>query len=438
MKKMITLLIGLNATICIEAQTTNALQHQDHERCGTSLSKMIQESTPGFMEEHSKLELLTQNFVEDSEKSGNEKTATIIIPVVFHINKSSNPTDVTLQQIQSAIDILNEDYNGLNVGFTSVRSEFQSVKATIGIQFCLATKDPDGNPTNGVTYHTNNYDGREPDNLGTTVKTLSGWPCNQYLNIWTVRDPAGNGDLYQSGWAFLPYTPYASSGIDGIIYNDKYLGKYGTGLYSYNNESHMCHVLSHEVGHWLNLEHTFENYCSSPGDYVSDTPPVYYYGSNNCEQLGEKCSGVTVVNDENYMDYTDCPTMFTQGQKTRMLAALNSTSAYRKNLWTEANLIAVGCMSTNELESFTLIENVAVSPNPNKGEFEVNIHSKIESDIRIEIQDMMGRVIIQQEFNNSTGNQVVHIEMNECAKGIYNCVITSKRGERIVRKIMVE
>lgn len=438
MKKKLSLLMGFTMTFSIQAQNNSPVLSQEHDYCGTSFSRSIQLSTPGFIEEHDKLELFTNNYSENYKKEKSEKSATIIIPVVFHINKSSNPTDVTLQQIQSAIDILNEDYNGLNSGFATVRSEFQSIKASVGIQFCLATKDPEGNPTSGITYHTNNYDGREPDNLGTTVKLLSGWPCNQYLNVWTVRDPAGNGDLYQSGWAFLPYTPYASAGIDGIIYNDKYLGKYGTGAYSYANESNMCHVLSHEVGHWLNLEHTFENYCDYPGDYVADTPPVYYYGSNNCEQLGTKCSGVTVVNDENYMDYTECPVMFTEGQKTRMLAALNSNTAYRSNLWSDANLVAVGCSGTNDLESLGLIETVEIYPNPNNGKFEINISSKSESNFEIKVLDMMGRILLEENFQSVIGKAKWNFSLSNASKGIYNCVMTTNRGERLVRKIVVE
>ena len=83
---------------------------------------------------------------------------------------------------------------------------------------------------------------------------------------------------------------------------------------------------------------------------MSDTPPVFHYGSNNCNQNWTLCSGVTIVNDENYMDYTDCPSMFTEGQKTRALTALNSTVGYRNNLWSATNLIEVGCYSSTDIE----------------------------------------------------------------------------------------
>ena len=83
----------------------------------------------------------------------------------------------------------------MNIGFSTLKTQFQSIAAKVGIQFCFTKIDPNGNARTGVTYHTNNYNGREPDNLGTTIKSLSSWANNKYLNIWTCRNRSGNGDL---------------------------------------------------------------------------------------------------------------------------------------------------------------------------------------------------------------------------------------------------
>jgi hypothetical protein len=381
--------------------------------CGVHVSKKLEEKNVDFQLEKSLLEVQTEQF-------NNEKRGTITIPVVFHVNKSSNPESVTMTQIQSAIDILNEDFNAQNEGFSSIRPEFSSIAGNVGIQFCLASKDPQGQASTGVTYHVNSYNGREPDGLGTSVKSVSSWPCDKYLNIWVVSYTEDDNSLYNSGWALMPYSGYVSSGVDGIIYNHRYLGKFGTGAAAYNdaNNHHMCHVLTHEVGHYLNLDHTFENYCNSPGDHVDDTPAVYYYGSNNCEQAGTKCPGVTLVNDENYMDYTDCPKMFTEGQKQRMLALLNSSTASRNNLWSNANLLATGCTSSNSIEDIADGFKIYLYPNPSDGTIHIDMNASNQlEELTFMIYNQLGEIVLERKIQIE-GNQV-DIDLKFLSKGLY-------------------
>jgi hypothetical protein len=280
-----------------------------------------------------------------------------IIPVVFHVNDSSDPQKVTYPQIQSAINILNEDFNGNNPEFNSLDPLFQDIAANIEITFCLASKDPSGLTTTGVTYHYNNYHGMDP-----LLKSISVWPCDRYLNIWIVNEPFDDGSTNQSGYATYPSTFNANQGTDGIVYNHRYLG-YGLGSTSISSPSHwqayMARVLTHEVGHYLNLRHTFQNACLFPDDGVIDTPPVDFYGTSThpCPDSSIICSGYVAVNNENFMDYSKCYSMFTEGQKVRMINALNSNNGYRNNLWSVNNLIFTGCNNITDITTIISMTN---------------------------------------------------------------------------------
>lgn len=368
---------------------------------------------PELAGERAALQQFTTEFEQNFDS---QSRVNYTIPVVFHVNDPSNPQKVTMAQVQSALTILNQDFNAENPDFSQLRPEFAGIASNVGVTFCLATKDPNGNPTTGITYHYNNFDGRSPDGTGSDVKSVAYWPSDRYLNIWIVNTPEP-GDAYTSGWAYLPSNWAQQNEVDGIIYNHRYLGYTGSSEVSGPNswQAEMARVLTHEVGHYLNLDHTFENYCSSPGDNVGDTPYVYYHGSNNCEQLGEKCQGVTLVNDENYMDYTPCPSMFTNGQKTRMIAALNSSVAGRNNLWSASNMVITGCASIASLEDGMIQQStVIVAPNP----VESTCHFKVTGMIgnyTASITSVAGELL--QSIYCTNTDMILNI--NDLAPGMY-------------------
>jgi PKD repeat protein len=281
-----------------------------------------------------------------------QRMTVFTIPVVVHIFHSGEPVgtgvNISDEQVMSAIAGLNEDYRrmpGTN-GFGS--------GVDVEMEFCLASRDPQGNPTNGIVrvdasgiplYSTEGISvGQGSGCDETDLKDLSRWDRDDYYNIWIVNEiDDNNGGSGIQGFAYFPSSSVSRDGAV-ILYNA--FGTVGN-LKSYTNRNR---TVTHEVGHGFSLYHTFqgnscsESNCDSQGDRVCDTPPTVTNTSCN----SPACSGTQLV--ENYMDYTneDCMDMFTQGQKTRMRDALmtqrsslmNSMGCTPPNAW-DAGITAI-------------------------------------------------------------------------------------------------
>lgn len=277
-----------------------------------------------------------EDFTRNYQTSPLRNDDLIIIPVVFHIVHNYGPENISDAQVLSAIETLNADFRAQTPGVNSVVSEFQSRVADMKIEFRLARKDPDGNCTNGIvrTVHPGT------SGAGENLKTISpSWGREKYLNIWVCRSLESGA----AGYSILPSNVNGPFGAlqDGIVMTHNYVGNIGT------STSTLSHSLSHEVGHWANLHHTWGP-SNDPGlpencqqdDGVLDTPNTI--GWTTCNLNGESCGSLDNV--ENFMEYAYCMKMFTNGQKNRLRAAMNSNIAQRKNLFTPANLEATGVL----------------------------------------------------------------------------------------------
>ncbi len=278
-------------------------------------------------EEDAALEAFTAQWA--AEHSGAERVL-YTIPVVFHIIHNNGPENISDAQVIDAVRVLNDDFNKLNIDWPNVRPDFLPLVADVGVEFKLAQRDPQGNCTNGITRTVSPL-----TNDGTqTMKNLIQWPRNRYLNIWVAASADG-----AAGYTYRPSAVANQPTWDGIVVLHTYTGAIGT------SSPYRSRTLTHEVGHWINLAHTWGN-SNTPGleencngdDNVSDTPNTI--GWTNCTLAGTSCGSLDNV--ENYMEYSYCGKMFTEGQKTRMLAALNSSTAQRNQLWTASNLSATG------------------------------------------------------------------------------------------------
>lgn len=291
-------------------------------------------------------------FYSSVPQASNAKRATkYIIPVVFHVIHTNGPENISTEQIEDQIRILNEDFSFTNANRSAIRSDFTGVTADCEIEFRLAKIDPQGNCTNGINrvYSPLHVDVRDE------VKSIPGarWDNRKYLNIWVVssiKDNSGSGGM-TLGYAYLPSAVQAGFGqMDGIVVRADYVGTIGTAVVSGAGRT-----LTHEIGHYLGLLHTFEDGCAgtgnNAGDYCDDTPPVAGTFTNaNCPANGNSCNSDSPDKKdqwENYMDYSSgsCQAMFSLKQKSIMHYTLTNYS-FRVSLVSSNNLIGTG-VNTN-------------------------------------------------------------------------------------------
>ena len=327
------------------SQGTSEKYNAEIIECASDMihQRMLMEDQ-GYRQRH---ETMERSIESQSIHSEDQRMVIYTIPVVVHIihtgENIGTGANITDAQVQSAINALNEDYRrmqGTNGFGAGVDCE---------IEFCLASRDPQGNPTNGImrvngssvtNYATQGMSvGQGSGASETAVKDLSRWDRDDYYNIWIVNEIEDNdGGAGIQGFA---YFPSSSANRDGAVILYNAFGTVGN-LKSYTA---LNRTTSHELWHAFSLYHTFqgnsctESNCSTDGDRVCDTPPTT--SSTSC--ASPACSGTQQV--ENYMDYTSqtCMDMFTSGQKTKMRDAIVSQ---RGSL-----LTSLGCTPPNALDA---------------------------------------------------------------------------------------
>jgi hypothetical protein len=298
---------------------------------------------PQFKKNQEQLEIETQAFLLNQNKF-KPSAATYIIPVVFHVVYTSPAGNISTAQIQDQINILNKEFNRLQADTALTPTAFKPFAAPFSVEFRLATKDPNGNCSNGINrvYSTlTNCSFNEND-----VKSVSYWPSNKYLNIWITQTMHYSGSFTCDGGGYAQF-PGGSAFTDGINIRGDLISNIGTAATNSLWGNFKGRYLIHELGHWFNLRHIWGD-ATCGNDLVADTPPAVF-SNNGCpafpRNANNSCgSGPSGEMFTNYMDYTDgpCLNMFTAGQVARMTAAINSPVSGRSNLWSQTNLNATG------------------------------------------------------------------------------------------------
>jgi len=299
--------------------------------------KRLVEQYPGILERDAQYEEDIRRLVRENAEMRDDHVL-VTIPIVFHVLHLNGVENISNEQILNQLDVINEDFRALNPDIGQVIPEMQGRIGDTRVQFALPTRDPYGNCHNGI------------DRIR-TVQTLVGenssktniWRRDRYLNVWLARAMIGGA----AGFATFPAGVAEGFGqvFDGVMMLQNYAGRIGT------SNTGRSHILSHEIGHYLNLQHVWGSgavgtVCGDDG--VEDTPITTGYTSCPSSANARNCDPDSVENYQNHMDYSYCHRMFTKGQVERMRAALALTTADRSNLWAEETLAATGIAPGSE------------------------------------------------------------------------------------------
>lgn len=356
---------------------------------------------------------LYQQFLErirSREASGHiENRTNKYFPVVIHVVAIDPYQPVSLAQALNQLDVLNEDFAGKGKNIDKLLSAFSSLVADAGMKFCLATIDPDGQPTSGITFtHTdvNNIatqtgpGGRiaiHYDQLG----GKSGWDPSRYINIWVGDYGSILGSASFPGMAQYPEEI-------GLIMDIEHFGSIGdAGQSGYFGRGH---TLTHEMGHFFGLRHIWGSgveYRCDDSDDIDDTPNASgpYYGCPSGEEIS--CDVTNMY--QNFMDLTDdrCLAAFTHDQAVRMQAAVDEYYP----------ALAVEGSCTSEASSFDLwFDDLQWSHDASSNKYVIYGNDEWAGRKDVEVFATDGKLVLSDVWNDQLSYL---LDLNRVSTGIY-------------------
>ena len=319
---------------------------------------------------------------------------------------------------------MNEDYARLNADTINTPVPFRSVAGAPNFQFCLANRDPNNNPTNGIERRQTSVQTFNADDLVKYFSSggLDAWDVNKYLNIWVcnLENPIlGIGDMPSS----------IHSDTYGVIVHYNAFGRTGNVLYPYN----LGRTCTHEISHCFNLYHIWgdDDFSCLGTDFIADTPNQSdaTYGCHGFP-FADMCTmtypGIMFMN---FMDYSDdnCMNMFTANQATRMI---NSISSYYPDLLTSTGCLANGIESVSDFE-------YSFYPNPSAGILYLDIFTSKNMGLfpRIRITDILGKIVYEDHIQNPKSS-VYQLDLQHLQNGIYFVTIDSEKYKRTSRLLI--
>ena len=407
--------------LCMVLWTCSIFAQKLQDWCGSDALRYHNRQDSAFLAKEKSIAIFTEKW-KQKQRYATARTV-VTIPVVVHIVWHTEEQNLSDFQITSQITAINTDFRKRNDDIFKIPSAFASLAADTEIEFCLAAVDPDGQLTSGITRTQT-----EEECIGSAFACYGAhsihytdcggrdaWDPTQYMNIWVGRTCG-----LEIGRATFPAKHGDSD--DGIVIDDRYFGSI-----SATPPYHLGRTLTHEIGHYLNLEHLWGdnslNSCSGD-DGIGDTPQQYgiYLGCPSHPQA--TCGSVDMfMNFMNFV-YDDCMYMFTHDQKSRMLAALYGP---------RNSLLNTLCQPSPTLPYHLYSENVQLFPNPASSDFHISVLLAPDIEIEIIMYDITGRsVFYQRRF----AGDIRPIDTSHFPAGLYIVEII-QNSRKVIKKILI-
>jgi hypothetical protein len=475
MKKNLILISLLLTTLFASAQT-------NLKRCATETPSA--EWDEWFNKQVEEFKLMQQS-------SRSKSNTTYVIPIVFHViygsqNIGSYP-NLSNAQVTSQIQVLNDDFQGK--GYNSnkyapmgtgghlpfynyaVANNLPAPNnngvpiASLSIEFKPAWKKPNGDTLIEIGIDRISYTAKGWSNpasftsktqfqnyFDNTIKPGSIWDPTKYVNVWISDCDISLGLL---GYSTFPTgttltglgSGTGTSNTDGTWIWAQACGNVGTLTSGYNKGR----TLTHELGHFFGLRHTWGD-ANCGTDYCNDVPPsqtanynawpiTYPFNAGTCTTSGLYKSNAT--DGEmfmNFMDYCEDAAlwMFTSDQATRINTALTQSNN-RKNLTASALLVCKPDVnsSAESIAKQYLKAVTNVYPNPTNGLINITTDFATNTNLKIEIRNIVGQNIFTKEEKNITSTNLQY-NISNISKGIYFITLSTENGSAITQKIIVE
>jgi len=413
MKKNLLLLAGLLLFISgkiIAQRSCASYEHlQEQIKNDPAFARKIQENEKKF-----------QDYIRGNQ---NLRTTPVTIPVVVHVVYNTAEQNISDAQVQSQIDVMNEDFTASNKDYNGYDAGYGSVKGDMSIKFCVVqirhvatTKKSFGANDQVKKAKTDGDDAIDP------AHTLNIWVCNLGQNLL--------------GYAQFPGGKPETFGIV-ILYSAFGRGSQYNLLSAYN----LGRTATHEIGHCLGLRHIWgDSRCGN--DLVDDTP-LHDAANFGCPGEGHRslCTGTPLEMWMNYMDYTDdkCMYFFSDGQAARA----NFFMSTDPQLLTIVNSGACTTGPGNKLitakQPSVKINNedFALYPTITKGMINVEYSSANNGLAQLNIYNQSGMLVMKQQVAVVAGANSKQLDLGGLMNGFY-LVQVNQNNRRMVQKIIIQ